>query len=555
MNRYFAKHGRITFGLIAIVISVSFVLYLSRVSVFDMFTSRGPKTASLLGRKVTGKDRMEEARRVALFAALNNPVLDLKRIPVDPDSKFVYLSLLQYYAATDMGVAVGDESLGKYIREKVPGFQTNGKFDIGKYNDFVERRLKPAGFSKKDLDDAIRRQLAVERMRGAVVFNVVTTQNEMRTAFDDLQEKVKAEIIWFDADEFAKKINPTEEDVKNHFESHRDAYQHPPAAKARIVLFPYEKFRAQVEKLVTLEKIKKYYEANKYRYIDMGKSKNATAGAVYKPFAAVEGEIRKSLAEEGARGLATDAATRFSDSVYSAVEDVFYNVQDPAKAKKKALALFEKKAAEMNLNPVDSGWVPQTDAARPALAAALAKLAFDSPVSEPAKGKSAVVVAFLVDKKAATPKTFDEAKAEAKADFIKTRSILLAREAARNAAVEIAGALDKKNTSFEDTAKKLSLKVESLPELKMSTPLFMPSGAEVSKTAFKTPAGAVSEPVNTREGAFIVHVVSKIFPTDQEFAKGSVFFAQFYAQRKRMNVYQEFVESLMAASELNDKEK
>jgi len=553
MNRYFAKHGRWTFGLIVIVISVSFVLYFSRVSLIDLVMSRGPKTTSLLGRTVTAKDRVEEARRIALFVSLRNPAISLKSMPFSPDSKFVFSSLLQYYAATDMGVVVGDEEVGKFIRES-PLLQTKGEFDFSKYNKFVKDRLKPAGFSKSDLDEAVRRALAAQKMSDEVTFNVISTKNEIRTAFDILMEKTKSKVIWFDGKEFAKTISPTEEEVKNHFESHKDAYMTSSAARAKLVEFPYKRFQAEAEKEVDFAKVKKYYETNKYLYLDVEKSKNAAAGAVYKPLEAVAEQIHNTLVERLTSKLALRAATRFSDSVYSDIEDLFYNAQDNAAAGAQSLKLFESKATDSKLQLADSGWIPRDDRKRPALAASLDKLAEDSPVSEPVKEKDRVSVAFLLEKKPSRPQTFEEAKGRAKKDFIKTRSIILAREAARNAAAEIAGALEK-GTSFDKIVAKLKLKADSMPEMGAFVPPFIPNGAEILRSALATPQGAASEPVKTADGALIVYVESKKSPTDKDFEKQFPFFAPRYRQNKKQNVYRVFLTSLMAVSELDDKGK
>jgi len=552
MNRYFARHGKITFGLIAIVISVSFVLYLSRVSVFDLFRSRGPQSLSLLGRKISVDDRIAEARRIALFFSVHDPSINLKRIPISPDSKMVTLSLLQYYAAKDMGIAVSDKEIANFISEG-PLFQSGGKFDLQKYNEFVETRLKPAGLSKTDLDDAIRRNLAMRKLREEITFNVITTRDELRSVFNSRQMKVKAKIIYFDKQDCAKKIKVTEQDLKNYFDSHQDTYKYPPASKIETVFFPYSCFNAKAASLVTLEKMKKHYDANKYLYMDMAKSKNATTGAVYKPFAEVADNIRKELLRHETTRLASDAATKFSDSAYSAIEDLFYNTHDKTKTQTKALEIFKKKLAESGLKSTTI-WIPKNDSKRPALAKALVLLTTDNPVSDPVKEANGVTVAYLLEKKPAKQKTFEEAKAEVKADYIATHATLLARENARNAALKISQALEKKN-AFDKTVKELGLKAESLPELSMMTPLFMPNGGLVSQKAFKTPKGSASEPVNTPDGAFIVYVESRTFPSDKDFEKAEPMFRQIYANRKKSSVYQAFLNSLMNASFVADKEK
>ena len=543
MNRYFAKHGKITFGIIAIIISVSFVLYLSRVSVFDLFKSRGPKAVSILGRDVSAKERIEVAKKMVLFAALGNPLINLKRLPIDPNSQFVTTDIVQFYAATDLGIRVGDKSIVEYIKA-VPAFQTQRHFDIKKYNDFVKNRLAPAHFSKTDLDEAVRHEMTVERLRNAVLFNILTTQNELRTAYDSAHQKAKAEVIWFSGANFADKVVPKDQDVKNYFDSHRKEYVHPAKAKAKLIPFPYAKYRAAAVKSVTTKTIEDYYQKNRFMYLREGQnSKNG--GPVYKPLAEVSNKIRASLVEQQTKALAFKDATKFSDNLYSALEDVFYHVKNQDDAREKCLALFDKLVAKANLKVQESGWVAMNSGDN--LAKALAELRTDSPVSEPIRESDAIIVAFLLDKQPAKPKTFEEAEKAARAGFIRTRSIILAREAARAATTKLAKSLES-GTDFQKALKNLNLKAESLPEIGVSLPPQCPYGALVSQTIFETPAKSVSQARTTDNGAFIVYVESRRLPTDKDFENGIRMSKMFYEMSKKQSVYKAFLQSLMAAS-------
>ncbi len=543
MNRYFAKHGKVTFGLIAIVISVSFVLYLSRVSVFDLFRRTGPKKMVLLGREVSGKQRIEAARNIALFEALRNPSVNLQRIPIDPNSDFVTINILKFYAALDLGIRVGDKSVAKFIRS-APSLQTKGQFDIAKYNNFVKTRLRPAHFSKADLDEAVRRKLTIERLQDTVCFNILTTNNELRAAFDSARQKAKADIIWFSGATFANRITPKSEDVKNYFSSHRKQYAHPAKAKAKLVVFPYAQYRTEATKHVTTKNIEAYYRKNRFMYVQ--EDKTAKNGApVYKPLVKVSDEIRKLLVAREAQALAFKQAVRFADTLYDSMEDVFYNVKTLEDACAKCAAIFNKRLAKMNLKATESKWIA-LNAERP-LAKALAELSKDNPVSEPIRSLDAVTVAFLVDKQPVKPKTFAEAEKQARADFVKTRSVVLAQEAARKAAAQLAKALAA-GTDFKKAVDKLGLKAESLPEIGVSVPLKSPHGALVSQTIFDTHEKAVSQAHGTSDGAFIVYVESKTLPSDKDFKKESRMFAMIYKMSKQQRVYNAFLQTLMAAS-------
>jgi hypothetical protein len=112
-----------------------------------------------------------------------------------------------------------------------------------------------------------------------------------------------------------------------------------------------------------------------------------------------------------------------------------------------------------------------------------------------------------------------------------------------------------KGGSFDKITAKLKLKADSLPEMGSFAPPFVPNGAEILRAALSTPQGSASAPVNTESGALIIYVESKKFPTDKDFEKMYPFIARSYLQNKKDNVFRAFLSSLMAASELDNKEK
>lgn len=558
MNRYFARHGRWVFGIIAIVVSVAFVGYFSRISLMDLIRHRGRShTLSLLGRTVTMEDRRAELNKTLILAAMRNPTFDIKRANLPISSQQLVTQLLLSYAADDMGIAISDAAVSKFIK-KTPSFQTDGKFDMKKYAEFVKNKLTPANLTKRDMDDAVRGQLKVEALQKCVIDNVIISDDEIKDAYKNLNGKVDAKRLRFQAAKFADKIKYTEKEIHDYFEAHKLEYRTAPAAKGLVVAFEYAGFQAEAAKRVTLADIEKYYNDHKFLYVKktMAKPslKKKDAKTEYEPLAKVSAKIRKIQVEAKAKELAFAAAQTFSDKLYNRTVDVFYDEPDKVAAMAKCAKIFADSAKTAKGKTQSTGWLSEGVAAtglqsEKPLVSTMNKLQADNPLSEPVKGSKGVYVALLEGKRRPKLETLKQAEKRVKASYLKEKSLSLARETARNTALKISEELAK-HTKLVDIEKKLHLKFEDF----QVTPYSRISPAE-SKAAFGTAVGKLSHVVPTPYGAEVLYVAAKPEPTMKEYDKQKKFFAMRYKMMKRNSIFRSYVDSLMKASKLVEDQK
>ena len=566
MNRFFAKHGRIAFFLIAVVISFAFVMFMTGQSLFDLIMQRNSRPANLviLGREVTQKERIDAVDVLLIQQVIKYPEMGLMASGNGRFDQMGVNNLMLRYAAEDRGIAIGNKAISEYIKS-IPALQTDGKFDSKKFNKFIDDKLKPRYFNKSDLDDAIAAQLAVEKLTKDITESVIIPEEEIKESFLNVNEKAKVQTCEFEAKSYLTSVKVDEKEAKSYFESNKNNYMTPSAIKINYVRFEYGKFKTAAWKQVTEKDIEKYYNDNKYLYVIKEAPKKVVKGekdkkpavTKYQELKSVSSKIKTKLATEKAKELASKAANKFSDGAYDLTKDIFYDIKDNTEAAKKCHEKFADFAKKNKKKLFNSEWIFKGDKKikglgnEVALIKASENLFIDNPVSENIKGDKAAFVAILLAKQEPQPENWDKVKLEVIAELKDKKMVNLAREAARNATLKLSEALDKKE-KFSDIVKKLKLKFTSLPqELTVSKPLYTKNGPLIQSTAFETKEGEVSAVKEISNGALIVYVKNKSFPSDKEFEKQKTMFTMRYKMMKQQTIWRSYVESLNSASTTN----
>jgi len=572
MNRFFAKHGRIAFFLIAVVISFAFVLFMTGQSIFDLFSqrSRGSSTVLILGRKVTQAQRMDAVDSFLIQQVMTYPNASLKNTDYSKWDQIATRNLMLLYAAQDRGIAIGDDEVKKYIKT-VPEFQTKGKFDNKKFNEFVEKKLNPSHFNKADLDAAVREKLAIEQLSKNVTESIIISDEELRTAFFNINEKAKVKTNEFKTSDYIKNIKVDEKAAKAYYEANKKTYMTQPAVKIQVVRFEYGKYRVAAWKKITDKEIETYYNNNKYLYKKTDKKtkkklkdpkKTKPVKPEYTPLKQVAGKIKNKLAERQSKTLAAKAASQYSEKIYNLTRDIPYNIKDKQKALEKCQTEFAKFAKENKKKIFTTPWIFKGATAikklgnEPKLVQAAETRFLDDPISDAVKGNKAAFVFILIAQQAPQPEAFDKYKSKIFNDLKKSTALIKARENARNIALKIGEDIDK-GKSFTSICKKLKIKFNSYPmELKAEMQAYMlpgKNGKLIHSLAFDTPQKQLAQVRNTPDGALLVYVESKTFPSEKDFKDQKTMFAMLYKMKKKQAIWFEFARSLAIASEVSAK--
>ena len=150
----------------------------------------------------------------------------------------------------------------------------------------------------------------------------------------------------------------------------------------------------------------------------------------------------------------------------------------------------------------------------------------------------------MTDKEESRGAKFEEVQDKVKKDLIAEKSLSLARENARDAALKISEAL---NAGKNIEALQAEYKFEDIPEFDMMAPPKEADGSLILELAAATRPGKISEPPkDTSYGSIFIFVEKKTLPSEQEFKEKEKFFTEIYASMKAKMAVRTFMSSLEA---------
>lgn len=158
--------------------------------------------------------------------------------------------LLTSHEIERLGVQVTDKELAYYTRTQPPrevqgfaAFQTEGKFDLGKYNQFLNdprTYTDPANKSfVVQVENLTKNQLLNYKLQRMVTEAVQISPAEVRQFFTDHQEKVRVEYVFAPGNKVKDSevsVSPAELDA--YYQEHLSEYQHGDQARLSYVVLP-----------------------------------------------------------------------------------------------------------------------------------------------------------------------------------------------------------------------------------------------------------------------------------------------------------------------------
>jgi len=265
LMRKHAKSWIIKF-LIA-VIAIVFIFYFG----YSFKGREGLKIAYVNGELITGADyqkgyyEMLEGLQRQYKGAWNDnliKVFDLKNKALD---NLINQKLISQEARR-LGLDVTEEVVQKSIMD-YPAFQTNGRFDLGRYHALLSHnRMKP-----EDFEAAMARELLQERLKQFLFTFMAVTDNELRDHYTYENEKINVSYVHFAPETFKKDLKPDQADMDTYYEAHKEAYRVPEKIKAAYLTIDPKTYHDQLK--ATDREIRDYYEYNQTRYAEARKVK------------------------------------------------------------------------------------------------------------------------------------------------------------------------------------------------------------------------------------------------------------------------------------------
>lgn len=268
LQTFFLKHNKWLFGILIIVIIVTFVLTIGPQGIFD-----GGRTFRLEERDFHGYDLNSERdqRRMVLNAEIS--------AQLNPDNPFRG-EMLQQYAfirvralalADDLGIPAPDRGeLERFVRG-LGAFQDEetGEFDADAYTQMRDFLRMRAGVDSTHLNRVMREDFRIRKVVDALAGPGFLVPHEGRRNLMDERSEFTVRVARYPFSAFQPEIEPEEEELVAFFENNPARYALPERIRVRSVRFHADNFLDEVTREPTEEDLRTHFERNRWRYRDL----------------------------------------------------------------------------------------------------------------------------------------------------------------------------------------------------------------------------------------------------------------------------------------------
>lgn len=449
------------------------------------------------------------------------------------ETSFFTNRLFLRQAAEEFGIHPSDEEVQTFLRERSafvesdPTNPSSKKFNQENYQNFVMNSLGKSGMTEADLFALVRDMLAMEKIQDLLGVATEVKASDIKANFQAMSQKISLSYVTIPLADFTKELKPTDEELKAFWEVRK------------------EKYRTDVRR--------------KFSYL--------IASPTY-PQGAEKAPAAPKPAKEG------DPAPEMSDADKKILEQRRKAEKDVAAKMDDLLAdIEESKGGEYEVQAKKYGWnIVHTDFfTSSTIPDALLKLTprkttktvqqllFDlkttaDPISKFTSsfpvGDADWLMARLDQEEESREKTFAEAQAEVRAEWIneKGRAALLA--SATETKKKIEEAL-KAKTTFSKAAADLKLKVKTLANVKNGeTPAGQSEAPSLFSAAQYVNPGALTELVNANDATHIAFVDKREVEKDPSFDSMISTGLGRYQDQMNLTTFQAWLAERRAASKL-----
>jgi peptidyl-prolyl cis-trans isomerase D len=250
------KHQQFLMILVTIVVIIAFA-WLYNTTRFEKIGAG--MVATVYGQGVSQGDIDRYARKMQLAYELG--LFDLLRSTGAMDRErgledFVFNSIVLQHEAKVLQIQPVEDDVYQEVKT-LPIFQTNGAFDPARYGAFVQTALGPRGFTEAHLEDLVRENLRLKRLRELLAATVEVSPTEFRAAYEQQTRKVEISVVRLQRADFLAGAQATDEEVARLFEQRKAAFKTEEKRQARFVKFELPEDQAKLEGKARMEALQK----------------------------------------------------------------------------------------------------------------------------------------------------------------------------------------------------------------------------------------------------------------------------------------------------------
>ena len=406
IQKNFQQHYRIVFGILLVLIIVSFV-FITNASSGLGNTDRQVLKTPFFDLNLGNKEDVEKITRDASIAIELQYGMSAGSIPQFQDIA------LSRYAALHMAEQLQVPSptkaeLTDYIKTLRAFSGTDGQFDVKKYDDFRKSVSQGKANSEATVSRVLSDNLRIERV------NKLVAGPGYALPADVKRELTLADTSWtvatatFDRTSFAPDIKPTDAELTKYFEENAPAYTVPAQVSVSYVEFNADAFLPLLPAPAETD-VRAFYDNNTSRFPIADRKPGETANPdldYIKVRPQVEDALKRSAASRFAATAAGDVALALYDKKLTPGSPEF------------SAFLAEKKLTLKDVPPFSYDNVPAELGSNPAIPAEALKLSKDRLTSDAIPTEKGSVILFWKDSLPSRQPTFLEVRAKVAADYI-----------------------------------------------------------------------------------------------------------------------------------------
>jgi peptidyl-prolyl cis-trans isomerase D len=210
--------------IVIAILTIPFCLYFVKT---DYSAMRADEFVRMYGRTITQVEAGRYARMFGLALALGMPqfVQDLAG-GAEPDpqgrvaGQFIINLQILRHEAERLGIRPTQSDIVERVRN-LEAFRGPSGFDMNKYSDFVQNMLAPNGQTEAQIEEVVRDELALGRIKQLVTTGIGVSEAEAKSDFDKVYSKLEVSVVRLPAVDFAKEVKVTDEEVWKYYEAHK----------------------------------------------------------------------------------------------------------------------------------------------------------------------------------------------------------------------------------------------------------------------------------------------------------------------------------------------
>ena len=495
MAGFFHKHQQTILIVVTIATIITFVAYWNGTQAGRLEGRSGGDTfGKIYGRRVGTQEVEREARKfyVSLHLGLADLAQELASAGQQPGiASFVLNLFVLRHEAKALQIVPTDQEVQDAITG-LSAFQTGGQFDRAKLDAFIQQALAPYGFSEVVIDDLVRDDLRLKKVREIIDSSVELSPAEFQSLYTMEHEKMQIGVVRFNNNDVLASIPISDEEAQKTFELRKAAFQSEEKRKIKFVTFELN----DAEKKLT------------------GKERN---DALQK-LADHANDFTQAMLEKGANF--DEVAKKFQVPV-TVTNDFSRATPDPLLAK------------------------------LPAVSAAAFELTQQDPNSDVIQGENGFYILHLENVTPGKPMTFEEAKPKLVEQMKRERAAEVVSTKAADARNKISDAL-KAGKSFADAAAAAGVKAETLQPFSLadSTNIDVPDKQTILEKAVDLNEKQLSDFAQTDAGGLLVYMEKRepVDPAAMEKDKATLYPA--FERQKRENAFREWLRICREAAKI-----